>query len=249
MRVDFIANASHELRTPLASMIGFVETLQGPAREDPEARVQFLDIMHAQAGRMSRLVEDLLSLSRIESNEHTRPTDAISLPAVLDGVKAGLAIAAQRQNITLSLSCEPDLPAVRGDSDQIAQVAQNLVENAIKYGRPDSIVTIHAYQPSDVPLAFPDTDIRVVSFAVSDQGQGIPKSDLPRLTERFYRVDAARSRELGGTGLGLAIVKHIVTRHRGALTIKSEPGVGSTFMVALPQFESPENATSVIKLS
>ena len=128
-------------------------------------------------------------------------------------------------------------------------MVQNLVENAIKYGRPDSIVTIHAYQPSDVPLAFPDTDIRVVSFAVSDQGQGIPKSDLPRLTERFYRVDAARSRELGGTGLGLAIVKHIVTRHRGALTIESEPGVGSTFTVALPQFESPENATSVIKLS
>lgn len=240
MRVDFIANASHELRTPLASMIGFVETLQGPAKDDPDARVQFLEIMHVQAGRMSRLVEDLLSLSRIESNEHTRPTDAISLPAVLDGVKAGLAIAGQRQNITISLSCEPNLPAVRADSDQISQVAQNLVENAIKYGRPDSVVTIHAYQPSELPLAFPDTDINAVSFAVSDQGQGIPKSDLPRLTERFYRVDAARSRELGGTGLGLAIVKHIVTRHRGALVIESEPGIGSTFTVTLPQFELPE---------
>lgn len=246
MRGDFIANASHELRTPLASMIGFIETLQGPAKEDDEAREQFLDIMRAQAGRMSRLVEDLLSLSRIESIEHTRPTDAISLPAVLESVRVGLAIAAQRQNITLSLACEPDLPAVRGDGDQIAQVAQNLVENAIKYGRPDSVVTIHAYQPSRVPLAFPDTDIRVVSFAVSDQGQGIPESDLPRLTERFYRVDTARSRELGGTGLGLAIVKHIVTRHRGALSVESELGVGSTFTVTLPQFMTPKDTSPVV---
>ena len=121
-----------------------------------------------------------------------------------------------------------------------------MVENAIKYGRPDSVVTIHAYQPSRVPLAFPDTDIRVVSFAVSDQGQGIPESDLPRLTERFYRVDTARSRELGGTGLGLAIVKHIVTRHRGALSVESELGVGSTFTVTLPQFMTPKDTSPVV---
>lgn len=250
MRVDFIANASHELRTPLASLIGFVETLQGPARSDDRARDQFMGIMHAQAARMSRLVEDLLSLSRIESSEHARPTDAVSLPAMLEAVRAGLAIEAQRLNIGLELPpADAALPAALGDADQLAQVAQNLIENAIKYGRPDSLVTIRAFVPKQAPLAFPDPGRAMVAFAVSDQGQGIPKDVIPRLTERFYRVDAARSRELGGTGLGLAIVKHIVTRHRGALRIDSAVGAGSTFTVVLPAFEDRARDTRATNFS
>ena len=172
-----------------------------------------MGIMQAQAARMSRLVEDLLALSRIESSEHARPTDAVSLPAMLEAVRAGLAIEAQRLNIGLELApVDQALPPALGDADQLAQVAQNLIENAIKYGRPDSLVSIRAFVPDQAPLAFPDPDRPMVAFAVTDQGQGIPKDVIPRLTERFYRVDAARSREMGGTGLGLAIVKHIVTR-------------------------------------
>ncbi|MED5518893.1 MAG: ATP-binding protein, partial [Pseudomonadota bacterium] len=250
MRVDFIANASHELRTPLASLVGFVETLQGPARADDRARDQFMGIMQAQAARMSRLVEDLLSLSRIESSEHARPTDAVSLPAMLEAVRAGLAIEAQRLNIGLELApVDQALPPALGDADQLAQVAQNLIENAIKYGRPDSLVTIRAFVPDQAPLAFPDPDRPMVAFAVTDQGQGIPKDVIPRLTERFYRVDAARSREMGGTGLGLAIVKHIVTRHRGALRIDSVAGAGSTFTVVLPAFEERVGGESAINFS
>ena len=250
MRVDFIANASHELRTPLASLVGFVETLQGPARADDRARDQFMAIMQAQAARMSRLVEDLLSLSRIESSEHARPTDAVSLPAMLEAVRAGLAIEAQRLNIGLELApVDQALPPALGDADQLAQVAQNLIENAIKYGRPDSLVTIRAFVPDQAPLAFPDPDRPMVAFAVTDQGQGIPKDVIPRLTERFYRVDAARSREMGGTGLGLAIVKHIVTRHRGALSIDSVAGAGSTFTVVLPAFEERVGGESAINFS
>lgn len=235
MRADFIANASHELRTPLATLLGFVETLQGPARDDAKARDQFLDIMDNQAKRMSRLVEDLLSLSRIEANEHSMPKDSVALGQVLETVRDSLQIEAERRDIDVSLEVAEGLPPVLGAADELAQVAQNLVENAIKYGRPGTPVSITAELTQELPAAYPTGAGReAVLLCVRDQGDGIPREHLPRLTERFYRVDTARSRELGGTGLGLAIVKHIVSRHRGVLTIDSEPGHGSTFHVYLP---------------
>ena len=235
MRVDFIANASHELRTPLATLIGFIETLQGPASSDDNAHRKFLGIMHSQASRMARLVDDLLSLSRIEANEHTRPIATVNLGAILEAVCASLAIEAKRANINLLLYVPPDLPNALGDSDQIAQVAQNLIENAIKYGRFDSNVEISAFRQNVLPLTFPKSEAPAIAFSVRDMGDGIHPDDIPRLTERFYRVDPGRSSALGGTGLGLAIVKHIVTRHRGALTIESKLGEGSTFTITLPQ--------------
>ena len=235
MRVDFIANASHELRTPLATLIGFIETLQGPARRDDNAHKKFLGIMHSQASRMARLVDDLLSLSRIEASEHTRPIGTVNLGAILESVCASLVIEANRVNMNLSLHVPPDLPNALGDGDQIAQVAQNVIENAIKYGRLDSNVEISVFRQNVLPLAFPKSEAPGIAFSVRDMGEGIHPDDIPRLTERFYRVDPGRSSALGGTGLGLAIVKHIVTRHRGALTIESKLGEGSTFTITLPQ--------------
>ncbi len=226
MRADFVANASHELRTPLSTLIGFIETLRGSAREDSEARERFLSIMEDQANRMSRLVHDLLSLSRIELDEHTRPTGRVDLAGLLNTVVDLLGIRAQEQGIALVLDLAPDLPAVTGDDDQLTQVFQNLVDNAIKYGRTDKDILIRAVTSG--------VDGRTVSVSVVDRGVGIPRSHLPRLTERFYRVDPARSRAMGGTGLGLAIVKHILTRHAGRLSVDSEPGRGSTFTVHLP---------------
>ncbi|MEX2630550.1 MAG: ATP-binding protein, partial [Tistlia sp.] len=210
MRADFVANASHELRTPLSSLLGFIETLLGPAREDREAQERFLAIMHEQALRMARLVEDLLSLSRIEMREHTPPDLAVDPQALLDSVVGALELRARAKQMRLEISVE-DRGAVVGDRDELAQVFQNLVDNAIKYGRAGTPVRIA------VRRADPDRDAAArrlgrpcLAFAVADQGDGIAREHLPRLTERFYRVDTARSRELGGTGLGLAIVKHIV---------------------------------------
>ncbi|MBO0736865.1 MAG: two-component sensor histidine kinase [Alphaproteobacteria bacterium] len=233
MRADFIANASHELRTPLATLIGFIETLRGPAREDAEARERFLAIMYQQALRMSRLVEDLLSLSRIELNEHVMPRQSVDLAPLLRHLAEALELRAAEREMGIRLTLPSGLPAVLGDRDELAQVFQNLVDNAIKYGRPGTEITVTA----DTRLQHPrDSDAgsgRFVSIAVSDQGEGIAREHLSRLTERFYRVDTARSREIGGTGLGLAIVKHIVNHHRGFLEIDSTPGVGSVFTVWL----------------
>jgi two-component system phosphate regulon sensor histidine kinase PhoR len=226
MRADFVANASHELRTPLASLVGFVETLRGPARDDVEARERFLAIMAEQTGRMRRLVEDLLSLSRIEQREHEPPTGQVEVGPVLRGLVAMLDMKAQPRNVTLEVDIADDLPAVTGDRDELAMAFQNLIDNAIKYTRAGTTVTVEATQA--------DGGIRL---AVRDQGEGIAPEHLPRLTERFYRVDTARSRQMGGTGLGLAIVKHIVNRHRGRLTVGSTPGIGSTFTVWLPATE------------
>ena len=184
---------------------------------------------------MARLVEDLLSLSRIEANEHTRPIATVNLGAILEAVCTSLAIEAKRVNMNLLLHVPPDLPNALGDSDQIAQVAQNLIENAIKYGRFDSNVEISAFRQNVLPLTFPKSEAPAIAFSVRDMGDGIHPDDIPRLTERFYWVDPGRSSALGGTGLGLAIVKHIVTRHRGALTIESKLGEGSTFTITLPQ--------------
>ena len=236
MRADFVANASHELRTPLSSLIGFIETLRGPARDDAPARERFLLIMNEQAERMARLIEDLLSLSRIEMNEHTPPSDAVDVGRVVASVVEALEPRARERRIALAVEAEPDLPPVRGEADEIAQVLQNLIENAIKYTTEDTEVTVAAAALEHGPATMPrESQGPVVAVAVRDRGPGIAQEHIPRLTERFYRVDSARSRKMGGTGLGLAIVKHIVSRHRGALTIDSTVGMGSVFTVYLPQ--------------
>ncbi len=233
MRADFVANASHELRTPLATLLGFVETLRGAAKDDESARERFLAIMHDQAQRMARLVNDLLSLSRIELFEHSPPTAEVDLAETLRGVVDALKPQAQERGMKLELDMANGLPPVIGDEDQLAQVFQNLVVNAIKYARADTAVTVRAWHAPSSP-SLVGGEAGAVAVAVIDRGDGIERRHLSRLTERFYRVDAARSRQLGGTGLGLAIVKHIVSRHRGQLTIESEAGKGSTFTVYLP---------------
>ncbi|CAA6605200.1 putative two-component sensor histidine kinase, classical system [Rhodospirillaceae bacterium LM-1] len=244
MRADFVANASHELRTPLATLSGFIETLQGPAKDDREAHEKFLAIMYEQTSRMSRLVQDLLSLSRVELNELTPPTDSVDLGKLLSSVTDGLAINAKAKEATLSLSLPPDLPLVTGAADELTQIFQNLIDNAIKYGKRGGNVSVEVQRVEKGPMTMgPEARLDCVSVAVIDQGEGIGREHLPRLTERFYRVDTARSRALGGTGLGLAIVKHIVNRHRGALQIESALGVGSRFTVFLPRFhETGSNA-------
>ena len=231
MRADFVANVSHELRTPLSTLLGFTETLRGAARDDAAARERFLGIMHEQASRMSRLVSDLLSLSRIEASEHTRPTGKVQIRNIVSSVVDGLMLQARAKDISIAVDVEADLPAAIGDADQLTQVFQNLIDNAIKYGKPRGTVRITARRTQrpaadGAPASF-------IAVAVADEGEGIPREHLTRLTERFYRVDAGRSRQLGGTGLGLAIVKHIINRHRGALTIESEVGRGTVFTVYL----------------
>ncbi|WP_026607360.1 ATP-binding protein [Methylocapsa acidiphila] len=227
MRVDFVANASHELRTPLASLLGFVETLQGPAREDKENRIKFLGIMREQAQRMTRLVDDLLSLSRIEQNLHLRPQTPVDMVAILRHMADTLASMARDNDVALKLEA-PKSVMVRGDRDELLRVVENLVENAIKYG---------ASEPTSLNRTVEITLVeqeRQCVLSVRDFGPGIAPEHLPRLTERFYRVDAGQSRAKGGTGLGLAIVKHIVARHCGRLGIESKPGSGATFSVNLP---------------
>ncbi|MGQ3297005.1 ATP-binding protein [Reyranella sp.] len=224
MRADFVANASHELKTPIAGLAGFIETLRGPAREDAAARERFLGIMAEQADRMRRLVDDLLMLSRIEQHEHARPAAAVDLDRVLRSVLDLLQLKASSRKVRIEIDLAPDLPHAIGDHDELIIVFQNLIDNALKYARPETSVRVEA-RPSGKDR---------VAVAVRDEGDGIPAAHLPRLTERFYRVDTARSRQLGGTGLGLAIVKHVVNRHRGRLDIRSAPGKGSTFTVTLP---------------
>lgn len=222
MRADFVANVSHELRTPLTSLVGFIETLRGPARGDIEAQDRFLDLMEGQSNRMTRIVNDLLSLSRIEMNEHTAPSDEVPLKQTITTVADLLTPQARDRNVTIELDLDDLEGSVIGNSDELTQLFQNLIENAIKYGGNGSKVCVRSSVVEGV-----------ASISVIDEGEGIAREHIPRLTERFYRVDTARSRELGGTGLGLAIVKHIANRHRGELTIHSEPGIGSTFTIAL----------------
>jgi two-component system, OmpR family, phosphate regulon sensor histidine kinase PhoR len=230
MRVDFVANASHELRTPLASLLGFVETLQGAARDDPIAREKFLAIMRDQTRRMARLVDDLLSLSRIEQNLHLRPDDPVDLAIAVRSIVESLSTLARDMGITLSIDA-PVPVMVTGDHDELTRVAENLIENAIKYG--------------SFAEAGGSVEISVISrqgdgvLKVRDYGPGIAPEHLPRLTERFYRVDAGASRAKGGTGLGLALVKHIVARHRGRLAIESTPGEGACFTVKIPLYHDP----------
>jgi two-component system phosphate regulon sensor histidine kinase PhoR len=226
MRADFIANASHELRTPLTSLRGFIETLQGLARDDPEARNKFLDIMSTQAGRMTRLLDDLLSLSRLEMRAHVAPRGEVEVNGLVREVVDLLQPIAREAGITMTFAGEPAECLIRGDRDELVQVFQNLVQNAIKYG--GSHVDVMVTRTSGTGRA---RDRVIVE--VRDDGPGIAEEHLPRLTERFYRVDVAASRDKGGTGLGLAIVKHVLNRHGGQLRITSTPGAGSTFAVVL----------------
>ena len=230
MRSDFVANVSHELRTPLTALSGFIETLRGPARDDAEARDRFLDIMEREAARMNRLVQDLLSLSRVEDTERMRPTDRVDVAQMVTSVAMGLGPLAEGRAVRLITAGCDDAVVLPGDADQLTQVFTNLVENAIKYGKEGGSVTVTLTRHDNLAaLRGPG-----VTIEVADEGEGISQHHLARLTERFYRVDSHRSRGMGGTGLGLAIVKHIVNRHRGRLRITSEPGQGSRFTVSLP---------------
>ncbi|MDF1727992.1 MAG: ATP-binding protein [Sulfitobacter sp.] len=230
MRRDFVANVSHELRTPLTALLGFIETLRGPARNDEAARDRFLAIMADEAGRMNRLVDDLLSLNRVESDERVRPRERIDLTAVLQAAVRNLNPLAVDNDVSINPTFDRDPVMLLGDRDQLLQVFTNLIENAIKYGGAGKEITLSLeVTPRDGALRSPG-----VRVTVADQGPGIDPLHLPRLTERFYRADSHRSRALGGTGLGLAIVKHILNRHRGRLRINSVLGQGAAFTVILP---------------
>ncbi|MGI9380536.1 MAG: ATP-binding protein [Methyloligellaceae bacterium] len=230
MRSDFVANVSHELRTPLTALTGGIETIRGGARDDPAAQDRFLEIMEREAARMNRLIDDLLSLSKIEYNAHIRPTETVDVKDLIGATIATLKNQIEGEQLEIVCSF-PETPSpIKGDTDELTQVIYNLVENAIKYGKTGGVISVivKKVELSEV-LSGP-----ALVVEVQDQGEGILPEHIPRLTERFYRIDSARSREKGGTGLGLAIVKHILNRHRGRLTITSELGKGSTFKIDLP---------------
>jgi two-component system phosphate regulon sensor histidine kinase PhoR len=227
MRADFVANVSHELRTPLAAIAGFIDTLQGPARDDPAARERFLGIMQAQAWRMARLIDDLLSLSRIELRAHQRPDTPVDLVPIVRQIVDGLQTLARDRDVVLEVTAPAEPLMVLGDRDELTRLFENLIENGLKYGASGKRVDIAL-----APVAASDGkgEARV---SVRDYGPGIAAEHLPRLTERFYRVDVGESRAQGGTGLGLALVKHILNRHHGRLSIESREGEGATFTVRL----------------
>jgi two-component system phosphate regulon sensor histidine kinase PhoR len=234
MRVDFVANASHELRTPLATLIGFIETLE-EAGDDAATRNRFLKIMAGEARRMQRLVSDLMSLSRIEADKHSVPQESVALAALAGEARDALSHGIDAEKSRIDITLKPDTPAVIGDRAQLSQLLHNLIGNALKYGRSNGTVRVRIGSVSG----------NMVRLVVEDEGDGIPPEHLPRLTERFYRVDASRSRAAGGTGLGLAIVKHIVERHRGRLDIRSVVGTGTTVSVLLPAALSSRSHSSV----
>jgi two-component system phosphate regulon sensor histidine kinase PhoR len=234
MRTDFVANASHELRTPLASLRAFVETLQGPAREDANARKRFLQLMALQAERMTRLIDDLLSLSRIEMRVHLPPRGIVDLNETAAYVCQSLDPVAEANKAKVSLHRDEAPARIRGDRDEVVQVLQNLIQNAIKYGREEGTIDVRVGR--DAKAGAGSSKVWV---SVTDDGPGIAPEHLPRLTERFYRVNAASSREKGGTGLGLAIVKHILNRHRAELRIASKLGAGSTFTASFDELGAP----------
>ncbi|OQW38807.1 MAG: ATPase, partial [Proteobacteria bacterium SG_bin5] len=243
MRVDFVANASHELRTPLASILGFVETLSDDkAGGDPDVRARFLNVLLGEAKRMQRLVEDLISLSRIEADKYRLPATPVDLALLIEEVHAELADGLDRRTEDLIGEIDVGVPSVAGDRAQLSQVLHNLIGNAMKYGRAGTPVVTRLWRDGT----------GLVRITVADEGDGVAPEHLPRLTERFYRVDAGRSRGLGGTGLGLSIVKHIVERHRGRLDLQSTLGKGTTASVALPPIAQPApleapSSTAVIK--
>lgn len=222
-RSTFVANVSHELRSPLTSLMGIVETLQGPARDDVAARDNFLSLMQGETERMSRLVGDLLSLSKLEAKEHLPPGGQVDIPILLRRIMIVLSESKAAYKDRVVLKAPNDLPLITGDPDELTEVFQNLIENALKYSEPKSIVAVNVVHAADK-----------ITITINDKGEGIAPEHIPRLTERFYRVDKGRSREAGGTGLGLAITKHILNRHRARLSIKSKIGVGSSVSVTLP---------------
>ncbi|HET9619509.1 MAG TPA: ATP-binding protein [Pseudolabrys sp.] len=228
MRADFIANASHELRTPLAALLGFIETLQGPARNDTTAREKFLGIMQAQATRMARLIDDLLSLSRIELNAHLQPSTPVELAPIVRQVVDGLMTLARDRGVDINVAAPSEPLVVLAERDELIRALENLVENALKYGAAGKRV--------DITLARGQTRAGApeARITVRDFGPGIAPEHLPRLTERFYRVDVSDSRAQGGTGLGLALVKHVLNRHGGRLSIESTLGAGAAFTMHLP---------------
>ncbi|MEA2884144.1 MAG: two-component system, OmpR family, phosphate regulon sensor histidine kinase PhoR [Bradyrhizobium sp.] len=236
MRADFVANASHELRTPLAALSGFIDTLQGPAKDDAKARERFLGIMHAQATRMARLIDDLLSLSRVELSAHVRPDTLVDLVPIIRQVADGLEPLASERQVEVEIDLPADPVPIAGDREELLRLFENLIENALKYGASGGRVVVSllmAASPDGAP------EIRVV---VRDFGPGIAPEHLPRLTERFYRVDVGDSRAQGGTGLGLSLVKHILNRHRGRLLIESTLKNGATFTACFPQIRTLDAA-------
>jgi two-component system phosphate regulon sensor histidine kinase PhoR len=227
MRADFVANASHELRTPLAALSGFIDTLQGPARDDVRARERFLGIMHAQATRMARLIDDLLSLSRVELSAHVRPDTLVDIVPLVHQVIDGLEPLASERQVAVEAELPKTPVTIAGDTEELLRLFENLIENGLKYGAAGGRVVVSLTEP-------PTKDGSEIRFAVRDFGPGIAPEHLPRLTERFYRVDVGDSRAQGGTGLGLSLVKHIVQRHRGRLLIESVFGHGATFTACFP---------------
>jgi two-component system phosphate regulon sensor histidine kinase PhoR len=243
MRADFIANASHELRTPLAALLGFIETLQGPARNDTVAREKFLGIMQQQATRMARLIDDLLSLSRIELNAHLQPNTPVELAPIVRQVVDGLMTLARDRGVDIKVSAPQEVLVALGERDELIRALENLVENALKYGAAGKRV--------DITLARGQTRAGTpeARITVRDFGPGIAPEHLPRLTERFYRVDVSDSRAQGGTGLGLALVKHVLNRHAGRLSIESTLGAGAAFTMHLPlsSAEAPSVEENTVK--
>jgi two-component system, OmpR family, phosphate regulon sensor histidine kinase PhoR len=236
MRADFVANASHELRTPLAALSGFIDTLQGPAKDDARARERFLGIMHTQATRMARLIDDLLSLSRVELSAHVRPDTLVDIVPIIRQVADGLEPLARERQVTVDIDL-PDAPvSIAGDREELLRLFENLIENALKYGASGGEVAV------SLTSAMASEGVPEVRVMVRDFGPGIAPEHLPRLTERFYRVDVGDSRAQGGTGLGLSLVKHILNRHRGRLLIESVPKQGATFTACFPQAKTPAAA-------
>ena len=234
MRSDFVANVSHEIRSPLTAISGFVETLQGDANDDPEARALFLGLMEKEVARMTNLVSDLLSLSKVEAKERRAPKNPLDLNQTINQAVESVSALAGRRGKRLETDITPQLPAIRGKRDDLARALINLLENAINYSREAGTIRISAHPaPAQNPLG-----TEAVYVSVSDEGEGIPASEIPRLTERFYRVDRARSRETGGTGLGLSIVRHVASNHEGRVMVESKPGAGSTFTLQLPTTDS-----------
>jgi len=233
MRADFVANASHEMKTPLASIIGLVETMQTSAKNDIEAQAEFLQIMSGQAARMKTLIEDLLSLSKIEADTSPPDKDA-DIAKIINDAKKHLEWAAKQKNVEIVINFKDEIPKMLGDENQLSQVLINLIGNSIKYGNSDSDVVVEAKITRKLPLEISEKYDKAIQIDIIDKSDGIAEEHIPRLTERFYRVDTARTRKLGGTGLGLAIVKHTLNRHGGLIRITSKKGVGSTFSVFLP---------------
>lgn len=233
MRADFVANASHEMKTPLASIIGLIETMQTSARNDPEAQIEFLKIMGEQATRMKTLIEDLLSLSKIEADT-SPPDQETDVTKIIQEAKKHVEWAAKQKNVNIIINFKDEIPKILGDENQISQVLINLIGNSIKYGNADSDIIVDTKITRKLPLEISEKYDKAIQIDIIDKSDGIAEEHIPRLTERFYRVDTARTRKLGGTGLGLAIVKHSLNRHGGLLKIISRKGIGSTFSVFLP---------------